>query len=236
MAETVYGFVPARKGSQGILNKNLKRLGGLSLVARAIKTLRETPGIDRVILSTDCPKIAKEGKAGGAEAPFLRPAGMATATSPVLSAIHHTLGHFAQEGVAIDRLVMVQPTSPFITPDTVAAALKHAQDNGLPLVQTVSPVKDHPYWVRVPDGLQMFPYQATFGSLRRQDLPDVFVLNGAVNIYHAPTVLDNKLPSFPGYFLIDRIEGLDIDDETDWFMAEAIFQARARQEEEQASS
>ena len=117
---------------------------------------------------------------------------------------------------------MVQPTSPFVRPETVAAVLAHAEAHDLPVVQTVSPVKDHPYWVRVPAGTRMYPFHPTFGSLRRQDLPDLVVLNGAVNCYRADVIRTNELPGFPGFFRIDRWEGLDIDDEFDLRMAELL--------------
>ena len=228
MAETAYGLVPARGGSIGIPDKNLKELAGKPLVVRAVETLLAVPELPTVILTTDSDRIAALGRQAGAEVPFLRPAALATPRSPVMEALAHALEFLERQGRRVDRIVMVQPTSPFVTPETVSAVLAHAVEHDLPLVQTVSPVSEHPYWVRVPAGKQMFPFHPTFGSLRRQDLPELVVLNGAVNCYHADVVRSGVLPSFPGYVCIDRRQGFDIDDAFDLHVAQLLAEANEK--------
>lgn len=222
MASRSYGFVPARGGSVGIPDKNLRRIGGKPLAVRAIDTLLRVPELTSVILSTDSEEIAALGREAGAEVPFLRPPELATAEAPVLGALRHALDHLEREGRAAEWVVMVQPTSPFVRPETAAAVLAYARTHDLPLVQTVSPVKEHPYWVRVLAGDRMYPFHPAFGSLRRQDLPRLVVLNGAVNVYRARAVVENDLPQLPGFFLIDRVEGFDVDDELDLTIAELL--------------
>ncbi len=229
--ETVYGFVPARKGSEGVPNKNLRTLEGKTLVARAVETLRAAGRIERVILSTDHEAIAQEGRKAGAEVPFLRPPELATAASPVLSALQHALGFLQKQGREIDRFVMIQPSSPFVTTASVEAALERAQRLQAPLLQSVCTVKEHPYWVRVAAEEKLYPFHTAFGSLRRQDLPELFILNGAINIYATETIESGRLPAFPCYFTISRIEGIDIDDETDWKIARALAEAGLTYEE-----
>ncbi len=222
MPETIYGFVPARGGSQGLPGKNLKVLGGRPLVVRAIEKLREVTRLEAVILSTDSEEIAALGREAGAWVPCMRPAHLAGAEASVLDAIRHTLDFLLSQRRPVDRIVMVQPTSPFVRPATIAAALEHAITHDLPVVQTVSPVKEHPYWMRVLAGDRMHPFHPAAGSLRRQDLPAIHILNGAVNIYRASALRAPVLPPLPGYFVIDRLEGFDIDDEEDWRMAELL--------------
>jgi CMP-N-acetylneuraminic acid synthetase len=222
MAHRAYGFVPARGGSTGIPGKNLRLLAGKSLVARAIETLRRVPGLSSVILSTDSDEIARAGREAGAEVPFRRPAELATAHASVIDAIAHALAWLDDHAGPADWIVMVQPTSPFVCAETVAAILDHAIKHNLAVVQSVSPVKDHPFWVRVPAGLTMRPFAPASGSLRRQDLPKLVVLNGAVNVYRADVIRAKALPECPGYYRIDRLEGLDIDEEFDLRIAELI--------------
>jgi len=74
----ILAVIPARGGSKDLPNKNLKRLGGLPLVAHTILAAKQAATLDRIILSTDSPEIAKVGKRYGVEVPFLRPAGLAT--------------------------------------------------------------------------------------------------------------------------------------------------------------
>jgi CMP-N-acetylneuraminic acid synthetase len=71
----------------------------------------------------------------------------------------------------------------------------------------------------------MYPFHPTFGSLRRQDLPKLLVLNGAINIYRADVARTGELPPFPGFFEIDRIEGFDIDDAADLAIARRLAAA-----------
>lgn len=225
MGSHAIGFVPARGGSVAVPRKNLRAVGGKPLVVRAVETARSVPALASVILSTDDEEVAAAGRGAGAEVPFLRPPELATAEAPVLAALAHTVAWLDRDGRRAEWIVMVQPTSPFVRPATVAAALAHAQQHGLALVQTVSPVKEHPAWVRVPAGLTMSPFRAERGSLRRQDLPELFVLNGAVNVYRADAIRANALPAEPGFIVIDRREGFDIDDEFDLLVAQLLAAA-----------
>lgn len=223
MPESIYGFVPARGGSQGLPGKNLKSLGGQPLVVRAIKKLRALPTLASVILSTDSPEIADLGRAAGAWVPFMRPAQLSGPEASVLDAIRHALAYLESQRRPADWVVMVQPTSPFVRPATIAAALEHAIAHDLPVVQTVSLVKEHPYWMRVLAGDHMQPFHPVVGSLRRQDLPPVHILNGAVNIYRTSALRASALVPPAGYFVIDRIEGFDIDEEDDFRLAELLL-------------
>ena len=77
----IVAFVFARGGSKGVPRKNLRPLGGVSLLARAIRRAKAVPGISRVVVSTDDQEIAEAGRAEGAEVPFLRPPELASDTA-----------------------------------------------------------------------------------------------------------------------------------------------------------
>src|SRR5690606_26975179 len=64
----------ARGGSKGVPGKNLRLVGGVPLVGRAVRAARACPGIDRVVVSTDDEEIAAAARAHGAEVPWMRPA------------------------------------------------------------------------------------------------------------------------------------------------------------------
>src|SRR5262245_62950592 len=80
-AEKVLAVVPARGGSKGIPRKNLRKVGGLSLIARAASVIRELPWIDRAVISTDDPDMAEEGRRHALDVPFTRPAILAGDTA-----------------------------------------------------------------------------------------------------------------------------------------------------------
>jgi YrbI family 3-deoxy-D-manno-octulosonate 8-phosphate phosphatase len=109
----VVAVIPARGGSKGVPGKNLRRVGGVPLVARAIASAREATRIDRVVVSTDDAEIAAVAREWGAEV-VDRPLEIAGDTASSESALLHALDVLQTRGVATRVLVFLQATSPFI--------------------------------------------------------------------------------------------------------------------------
>ncbi|MCW4384975.1 acylneuraminate cytidylyltransferase [Salinibacterium sp. SYSU T00001] len=116
---SVIAVVPARGGSKGIPGKNLRKVGGVPLVARAVLAARAAQRIDRVIVTTDDDEIDRVASAAGAEV-IDRPAEIAGDTASSESALLHVIESL---GEVPDVLVMVQATSPFIDPGDLDAAV-----------------------------------------------------------------------------------------------------------------
>ena len=119
----IVAVIPARGGSKGVPRKNLRRVGGVPLVARAIAAARATASIDRVVVSTDDEEIAAVAKEWGAQV-VTRPAALAdddAASSE--SALLHALDALEAAGVTPDILVFLQATSPFIDPRDIDVAV-----------------------------------------------------------------------------------------------------------------
>lgn len=125
MSEVV-AVIPARGGSRGVPRKNVRRVGGVPLIVRTVRTAVSTPGVDRVVVSTDDAEIAELARAHGAEV-VERPAQLAGDTVSSESALDHALEVLAGRGVEVGVLVFLQATSPFID----AAAL----DDGIDAVR-----------------------------------------------------------------------------------------------------
>jgi CMP-N-acetylneuraminic acid synthetase len=110
---SVLAVVPARGGSKGIPRKNLERVAGYSLVARAAMVARQLPWLDAAVLSTDDEEIAEEGRRYGISVPILRPADLASDTATGVAAWRHAWlaseRHFDRQ---FDCSVLLQPTSP----------------------------------------------------------------------------------------------------------------------------
>jgi CMP-N,N'-diacetyllegionaminic acid synthase len=143
--------VPARGGSKGLRRKNLRRISGLSLTARAIKIARAVCEIDFVLLSTDCMDIAREGLAYGARVPFLRPAELSRDETPMIAVLRHAVGWFRKEmpkaAACCEGLVLLQPTSPMRSVEHVQRAIKifasfKEEGNPVDCIHCVSPVPD----------------------------------------------------------------------------------------------
>lgn len=120
----VFAFIPARAGSKGVPNKNVRLLGGYPLIAWSIAACRKSEAIDRIIVSTDSSDYAALAKKLGAEAPFLRPAEISGDRATDYDFIAHALNWFAAQGEEPDYVVHIRPTTPLRDPSQINAAVR----------------------------------------------------------------------------------------------------------------
>ena len=117
----VLAVVPARSGSKGIPDKNLKSVGGIPLVARVGEVLKALPEVDRAVVSTDSDGIAAVAEAAGIAAPFRRPDAISGDTIGDLDVLTHALqATEASDGTIYDVVLMLQPTSPLRNPGNLS--------------------------------------------------------------------------------------------------------------------
>lgn len=182
----VLAIVPARKGSKGLPLKNIRPLAGKPLLAWPIAAARASRHVDRVIISTDDQGFADIAVAHGADAPFLRPAELASDTAPSIGFILHAVETLAEAGEAYDYVVLLEPTSPLTEGADVDAALEQLVAADADAIVGVSRLEaTHPaFAVRKAEDGAITPYAAaSFGELpRRQDIEPLFVLDGALYI------------------------------------------------------
>lgn len=230
----VLAIVPARRGSKGLPLKNIRPLGGRPLLAWPIMAARASRHVDRVIISTDDAEFAELAKAAGADAPFLRPAELASDTATSLSFILHAIETLAASGESYDYLVLVEPTSPLTEAADIDAALETlvARRGEADAIVGVTPLVDsHPiYAVRRGQDDLLRPYAASsFADLpRRQDIEPLYRLDGSLYIseinalkreggfYHSRT-----LP-----FVTPKWKSFEVDDIVDFICIEAILANR----------
>ncbi len=135
-------LIPARSGSERVPDKNVRPLAGHPLIAYAIATARQADVFDRVVCSTDSGKIAEVAKRYGADIPFFRPAQFATATSPDIEWITHTLENLEEH---YDLFAIVRATNPFRGPDAFRRAMKQLLATPeADSIRAVELVKQHP--------------------------------------------------------------------------------------------
>lgn len=141
---SVLAVVPARGGSKGIPRKNLQRVAGHSLVARAALVARALSWLDAAVLSTDDAEIAEEGRRYGLAVPFLRPAELASDSATGLAAWRHAwLESEAHFGRQFECSVLLQPTSPLRRPQQVEQTLRTMLSGSWLAAATVSRVPGH---------------------------------------------------------------------------------------------
>ncbi len=175
-------LIPARSGSKGVPDKNIRQIGGRSLLSLAIAAAREAGLFDRIFVSTDSPDYAREAAREGVETPWLRPAGLATDTALVADAIRHTLETFSRRGERFDTIALLEPTSPLRLPEDIAAVVEAAEAENWDAAFTVSAVPSpfHPLkqFRLDADGAAWFVMDGASPNVNRQSLSRTFVRNG----------------------------------------------------------
>ncbi|GLF97724.1 acylneuraminate cytidylyltransferase [Streptomyces yaizuensis] len=136
---TVLAVIPARGGSKGVPGKNLAPVGGVPLVARAVREALAARPVTDVVVSTDDPAIAAAARAAGALT-VSRPATLADDTATSEAAVLHALDAFeAEHGRPVRAVLLVQCTSPFLTRDEIAAVAAAVVEDGADSAVTVAP-------------------------------------------------------------------------------------------------
>ncbi|MGB5177539.1 MAG: acylneuraminate cytidylyltransferase family protein [Gammaproteobacteria bacterium] len=142
--KTVLAVIPARGGSKGIPRKNLSRIGGRSLIARAADVVAGLDWLDFSILSTDDEEIAAEGRRYGLQVPFMRPPELAGDRATAVDMWQHAWhASEAAYGTRIDISVLLEPTSPLRCPDDVLKTVRLLVDSGNSSAVTVSQTPAH---------------------------------------------------------------------------------------------
>ncbi|MYR17501.1 N-acylneuraminate cytidylyltransferase [Streptomyces sp. SID6137] len=146
----VLAVIPARGGSKGVPAKNLAPVGGVPLVARAVRECRATRLVTDVVVSTDDQAIAAAAREAGAEV-VLRPAAIAGDTATSEAAVLHAMdAHEALHGAAVDVVLLVQCTSPFIVREDIDGVAGAVAEDGADTAVTVAPF--HGFVWRESDG------------------------------------------------------------------------------------
>ncbi|APY07943.1 CMP-N-acetylneuraminic acid synthetase [Winogradskyella sp. J14-2] len=218
-------LIPARGGSKGVPGKNIKLLNGKPLIQYTIDAARAIFNDHVICVSTDDQKIKSTVESFGLEVPFLRPKVLATDTATSESVIKHALTFYAERGYHADTLILLQPTSPFRTAQHIKDALTHYNDN-LDMLVSVKETKSNPYYVLREENEQGYLVKSKVSNAtRRQDVPKVWELNGAIYIINTRSIEANSLAQLVKVkkFEMDELSSHDIDTVMDWKVAEEIF-------------
>jgi len=230
--KAVIGLITARGGSKSIPRKNVLPVGGKPLIEWTIQAAKGSGCLDRVILSTEDEEIARFAAEKGVEVPFLRPAELAQDDSPHIDAVLHAILWLAkQEHYTPDYIVLLQPTSPLRTSEDIAGAVKLALEKEADSVVSVSTLKKHPYLsfkINEEGRLEDFLARPE-GYLRRQALPAVYALNGAVYVVRRAVLLAARTFLPPGTlaYIMPEERSIDVDTPWDMHVVDMILTERA---------
>jgi CMP-N,N'-diacetyllegionaminic acid synthase len=225
-------IIPARGGSKKVPRKNIRSLAGQPLIGWTIQAALACTGLQRVIVSTDDPEIAEIAHSYGAQVPFMRPVELAQDDTPDLPVYQHALAWLAsQEGYRPELVAWLRPTSPLRTAQDIQNAIQLLAESRADCVRSVCLAEHHPYWMKRLEGEHLRPFldgadERTY--YRRQLLPPVYRLNGAVDVVRCAN-LGERDSLFGGDmrgYIMPPERSIDIDSELDFAVAELLLQRR----------
>ena len=226
--KTLY-IIPARGGSKGIPGKNIKPLAGKPLIAYSVEVARQLAPDCDICVTTDDLEIIATVENMGLKVPFVRPAELATDHSGTYEVLLHALNHYEQQGISYDRIVLLQPTSPFRTVDDVNNCLKLYTPD-IDMVESVKQASANPYYNAFETDENGFLHisKGEGNYTRRQDAPPVWEYNGAVYVINAQSLRKMPLNKFPRRRMCEMSaeHSIDLDTPTDWLIAESILKSR----------
>lgn len=233
----ILAVVPARGGSKGIKLKNLRKINGVSLVEYACRIISELKYIDRAVVSTDHPEIAKVAVSAGIEAPFMRPEKLSGDIVADVDVLTHALSETEKDdGTIYDIVVMLQPTSPMRKPRHVTQTIKKLIDGNFDAVWTVSKTdsKAHPLKQLILNE-EFIEYYDPRGAdiIARQQLTDLYHRNGAAYAVTSSCLIDfQSIKGNKTSAIIIEEPLANIDTEIDLLWAEYLINVESQKVEQ----
>jgi CMP-N,N'-diacetyllegionaminic acid synthase len=221
--DSILGIIPARSGSKRLPKKNIRQLAGKPLIAWSIEAALDSKALSRLIVSTDSEEIAAIAKKYGAEAPFLRPADIATDTATSVEVARHALDFLASQNKTLPAYtLLLQPTSPLRTAQDIIECVNIMNETSCDAVVSVFAL------THSPAALKTISKTGNLENLFSGADPSsktMYMLNGALYLIKTKVLLEKNTfcPDGCKPYLMPKERSADIDDEADFFAAEKFM-------------
>ncbi len=219
-------IIPARSGSKGLKDKNIKELCGKPLMAYSIEAALESGVFDEVMVSTDSENYAEIARECGAQVPFLRSECTSSDSSSSWDMVDEVLDGYRKLGKEFDTFCLLQPTSPLRNVDDIRSAYKLFVEKADFAVISVCEAEHSPLWCgKLPDNGEFINFIDRDGMNQRQAAGKYYRLNGAIYIVNCKKYKDERFFYQKGSFayLMPQIRSVDIDTEMDFRLAEMLI-------------
>lgn len=221
-------IIPARGGSKRIPKKNIKEFLGRPIIAYSIRTAIDSKLFDEVMVSTDDIEIAEIAKKYGAKVPFIRSLKNSSDFATTFDVIEEVINYYRNYNMEFNNVCCLYSCAPFVTTKTLSKAYNRLHekefDTVLPVVPYSSPINRA---LRINHEKIHMIYEENL-NVRSQDLEDSFYDAGQFYWCDINKLLLNKgiFTNNTGFIIVSEIESQDIDNETDWKLAELKFQLK----------
>ncbi|OVE74955.1 hypothetical protein BVX95_00695 [archaeon D22] len=221
--KSILAIIPVRGGSKRIPKKNIKPLNGKPLIYYTIEQAKQSVFVNRIIVSSDDDEILKISSQYEVEVDK-RPSILATDTANTVDVLIELVKRLEkQEKYKPDVIVLLQATTPLRVSEDIDACIKKLIDSGSDSIDTFTRIKDHPYYAFTIDkDHNAIPLDPKNFTKRSQDLPDLYVENGAVYVVTRDTLINEHSlygKKHQGHVMPQK-RSIDIDEEIDFELAE----------------
>lgn len=229
--DKVLCVIPARGGSKSIPLKNLVKVNGKPLLYYALSSALRAGKIDRVVVSSDNSSILDYAAEFGSMIPLQRPTELALDETPSLPVTVHALEVCEKEdNCSYETIILVQATNPLVTAGDIDNTIEKMLTTGCDSCFTVTKANHlSPGKLKKIENDRLLPYsEEEKEMIRRQDMPDVYIRNGACYGVKKSTALSGSMFGNDSCAVIVPHErSVDINDAVDILIAEALLKAGA---------
>ena len=221
-------IIPARSGSKGVKDKNIRELAGKPLMAYTIEAALQSGQFDEVMVSTDSEKYAEIARKIGASVPFLRNEATATDTASSWDMVEEVLSKYKEMGESFDTFCLLQPTSPLRSSEDITAAYDLFREKADFAVVSVCEAEHSPLWCgHLPESQEFVNFIDAESMKQRQAGGKFYRLNGAIYIVDIRKFKEDRFLYQNGSFayIMSQNRSVDIDTEIDFKMAELLMNA-----------
>lgn len=217
--------IPARGGSKGLPNKNILILEGKPLIHYSIDIARFFFADENIFVSTDSEIIKNVAEQTGLSIPFLRPNYLATDNAGSYEVLLHAVEQFKKVGKSFQKILLMQPTSPFRIKKHFEEIFK-LYDDEMDMVVSVGISNHNPYFSLFEENQNGYLVKSKEKNFeRRQDCPPVYFYNGSLYLINNKVLQQKLLPQFDRVkkYVMEEKYCLDIDTPLDWLICETLL-------------
>lgn len=220
-------IIPARSGSKGLKDKNIKLLNNKPLLSYTIESAIESEIFDEIMVSTDSEKYSEIAKQYGANVPFLRDDKLSNDNASSWDVVKDVLSRYQDLGKCFDNIFLLQPTSPLRSADDIRNSFSLFNEKNANSVISVCEMDHSPLWSNtLASDLSMDNFiNPQYMKNNRQQIETFYRINGAIYIVKYDYLLKNetiyKKNSYA--FIMGKNKSIDIDDMFDFQFAEFLL-------------
>lgn len=228
--DRVIAIIPARSGSKGLKDKNIRSLCGKPLLAYTIETAQASGLFDCIHVSTDSGRYAEIARNYGADVPFLRNSQYALDNSITWEVVGDVLEQYKNIAKEFDVVAVLQPTSPLRSKKNIIESNKMFYHKNANTIISVCESEHSPYWNNTihDDGNMEGFIKTEYWGKTRQELPQTYRINGAIYWIRVDVLnnLKNLYDDKCFAYIMSKYESIDIDDELDFKLAEVLMKEK----------